>query len=144
MKLIAGERLEYQGILRRAGRLVISTLPQNTGEMCGSLRDFARERHLDETKLMTILRKFGFPREQFETDLRGYSAGQKRKVLLAASLCQSAHLYLWDEPLNYLDILSRQQLEALLLEYRPTMILTEHDAAFCRAVGTRELRLERQ
>ena len=35
-----------------------------------------------------------------------YSAGQKKKVLLARSLCESAHLYLWDEPLNYIDVLS--------------------------------------
>lgn len=48
-----------------------------------------------------------------------YSAGQKKKVLLAASLCRSAHLYVWDEPLNFVDLFSRIQMEELLLEYRP-------------------------
>ena len=135
--------MEHEGILRKPSGLIISTLSQITGEMSGSLREYAQSNGLDETLLLTILRKFGFPREQFETDLQGYSAGQKRKVLLAASLCQKAHLYLWDEPLNYLDILSRQQLEALLVEYAPTMILIEHDAAFCRAVGDQEVVLKR-
>lgn len=143
LKLLAGQGLTYTGRLHTASGLTISVLPQNAGEMQGSLRDFAQARRLDETRLLTILRKFGFPREQFETDLSRYSAGQKRKVLLGASLCASAHLYLWDEPLNYLDILSRQQLEALLTEYRPTMLLVEHDAAFCRAVGSGEIWLER-
>lgn len=37
-----------------------------------------------------------------------YSAGQKKKILLAKSLCERTHLYVWDEPLNYIDILSRR------------------------------------
>lgn len=59
-----------------------------------------------------------------------YSAGQKKKVLLAASLCRSAHLYVWDEPLNFVDLFSRIQMEELLLEYRPTLLFVEHDEAF--------------
>ena len=37
----------------------------------------------------TILRKLDVPREQFEKDLADYSSGQKKKVLLAASLCNT-------------------------------------------------------
>ena len=113
-------------------------VPQGCETVTGSLQDFARTHQLDFTKFLTILRKFGFTREQFETQTQSYSTGQKRKVLLSASLCKPAHLYLWDEPLNYLDILSRQQLEALLVEYRPSMLLVEHDLAFCRHVATGE------
>ena len=69
---------------------------------------------------MTILRKLDFPRAAFEGEMGAYSAGQKKKVLLAASLCRSAHLYVWDEPLNFVDLFSRIQMEELLLEYRPT------------------------
>lgn len=59
-----------------------------------------------------------------------YSAGQRKKVLLARSLCEKAHLYIWDEPLNYIDVFSRMQIEELLLEYRPTLLLVEHDRVF--------------
>ena len=38
---------------------------------------------------------------------------KRRKFLLASSLCQEAHLFLWDEPLNCIDIFSRMQLEEL-------------------------------
>lgn len=85
---------------------------------------------------LTLLRKLGFERVQFEKDMSDYSAGQKKKVLLARSLCESAHLYLWDEPLNYIDVLSRMQIEQLLLDYRPTMLFVEHDAAFVRRAAT--------
>ena len=49
------------------------------------------------------------------------------------------HLYLWDEPLNYLDMISRIQLEALMIHHGPTIVFIEHDAAFCDAVATKEL-----
>ena len=73
-----------------------------------------------------------------------YSAGQKKKVLLARSLCQPAHLYIWDEPLNYIDIFSRMQLETLLREYRPTMLLVEHDRDFLERLATKTVLLERR
>jgi lincosamide and streptogramin A transport system ATP-binding/permease protein len=68
--------------------------------------------------------------------MEDFSEGQKKKVLLAKSLCESAHLYVWDEPLNYIDILSRIQVEDAILKSRPTMVFVEHDAAFVRNVAT--------
>lgn len=67
--------------------------------------------------------------------MEDFSAGQKKKVLIARSLCESAHLYIWDEPLNYIDIESREQIEALIQEYQPAMLLVEHDLAFQHAVA---------
>lgn len=62
-------------------------------------------------------------------------------MLLARSLCQRAHLYIWDEPLNYIDVLSRIQIEQLLMAYKPAMIFVEHDAAFCEKVATKQVRI---
>ena len=100
-----------------------------------------RESGVDLTRLLTLLRKLDVPRAQFEQDLAALSEGQKKKVLLARSLCQSAHLYLWDEPLNYVDVFSRMQIEALLRETGATLLLVEHDRAFLQAVGARVLTL---
>lgn len=83
----------------------------------------------------------GLERVQFEKDLADYSAGQKKKVLLARSLCEQAHLYVWDEPLNYLDIYARMQIEALLRRFTPTMLFVEHDGAFREAVATKVVTL---
>lgn len=66
-------------------------------------------------------------RKQFAKRIEEYSEGQKKKVLIARSLCQPAHLYVWDEPLNYVDIFSRMQIEELIRHYKPTMLLVEHD-----------------
>ena len=68
--------------------------------------------------------------------MESYSGGQKKKVLIAASLCERAQLYVWDEPLNYIDIYSRMQIEELLLDFQPTMLFVEHDSAFVERVAT--------
>ncbi len=50
--------------------------------------------------------------------MQQYSQGQKKKVLIAKSLCEQAHpLPFWDEPLNYIDIFSRIQLEQLVADF---------------------------
>ena len=70
-----------------------------------------------------------------------YSEGQKKKVLIAASLLTSAHLYIWDEPLNYIDVFTRMQIEKLIETYRPTMLLVEHDVTFKEKTANKVIRL---
>ena len=133
--------LKSQGVLRLAGGLVLSWVPQDASFLKGNLRTFAKEQEMDESLFKSILRKLDFSRIQFEKNMEEYSGGQKKKVLLAASLAQEAHLYLWDEPLNYIDVLSRLQIEELILHYRPTMVFVEHDRAFVERVATKEVKL---
>ena len=87
--------------------------------------------------MKALLRKLDFSREQFEKAVETYSEGQKKKVLLAFSLCCQAHLYIWDEPLNYIDLYSRIQLEELILKRKPTMIFVEHDRRFMEKTATK-------
>jgi lincosamide and streptogramin A transport system ATP-binding/permease protein len=51
-------------------------------------------------------------------------------------LCEKAHIYLWDEPLNFIDILSRTQIEDVILKFSPTMVFVEHDKAFVNNIAT--------
>ena len=94
------------------------------------------EQDLDYTLFLALLRKLDFARGQFEKRMEDYSQGQKKKVLIAGSLCTQAHLYIWDEPLNYIDVFSRMQIENLILEFQPTMLLVEHDKTFVDKIGT--------
>ena len=141
IKLICGGEIPHTGLCETASRLVISYVPQDTGFLRGDLKDFAREKGIDESLFKAILRKLDFSRVQFEKDMADYSAGQKKKVLLAASLCESAQLHIWDEPMNYIDVYSRMQLEELILQSRPTLLFVEHDRAFCDRVATAKIEL---
>ena len=120
---------------------MISYVPQDASHLQGLLSDYAREHRLDESLFKAILRKLDFERVMFEKDIRDFSGGQKKKVLLAGSLCERAHLYIWDEPLNYIDVFSRMQIEQLLLSASPTMLVVDHDVRFQKKLATRTVKL---
>lgn len=136
LKLICGENLEFTGSLWRGNELKISYVSQDTSGLQGSFDDFVRESGVEAHLLMAMLNKLDVTRSQLEKDLSALSAGQKKKLLLAKSICEPAHLHVWDEPLNYIDVISRMQLEELLLAFQPTLLLVEHDEMFCRKVAT--------
>ncbi len=139
LKLLCGEDIPHGGTVTLGSRLSISYVPQDASFLAGSLDDFADG--IDGALFRAILRKLDFSRAQFDKDMRDFSAGQKKKALLARSLCQQAHVYIWDEPLNYIDVLSRMQIEELILEYTPTLLFVEHDRAFCERIATKTVRL---
>lgn len=141
LKLICGENIDHAGTLEIGSGLRLSVVPQDAGFLRGSLDGYIAARGIDGTLCKAILRKLDFARVQFEKPMETYSAGQKKKVLLAASLCERAHLYIWDEPLNYIDVFSRMQIEELLLEFQPTLLFVEHDAVFCDKIATDTLAL---
>ncbi len=84
-----------------------------------------------------MLVKMGVSNLEFEKDIQNFSEGQKKKVLIAKSITESADIYIWDEPLNYIDILTRIQIEEALLKYKPTLIFVEHDETFVKKVSTK-------
>lgn len=142
LKALCGQGGALAGEVSVAGGLLVSYVPQSAGHLRGSLKGFIAETGADETLFKAILRNMDFGRQQFDKAIENYSEGQKKKLLLARSLCQQAHLYVWDEPLNYIDIFSRLQLTELILEAQPTMLLVEHDRAFVERVCTRVVDLD--
>lgn len=141
LKLLTGEGIEHSGTVTIGSGLVISYVPQSTSHLKGTLSAYAEENNIDESLFKAVLRKMDFERIQFEKDMRDFSGGQKKKVLIARSLCEQAHLYVWDEPLNFIDIYSRMQIERLIMEFAPAMIFVEHDRMFRDTVATKTVRI---
>ncbi len=141
LKLLMGQSIEHHGTLTIGSGIILSYVPQDTSHLSGTLSGLAKENNLDESLFKAILRKMDFERVQFEKDIRDFSGGQKKKVLIAKSLCEQAHLYVWDEPMNFIDVYSRIQIEQLISEFAPTMLLVEHDSAFREAVATKIVQL---
>ena len=125
------------GELAVGSGLVISYVNQDTSFLKGSIKDFCLERGLEESLFCALLRQLDLERVQFTKGMEEFSEGQKKKVLIAASLVTPAHLYLWDEPFNYIDVFSRMQIEELLTTYHPTMLVVEHDVRFRERAATR-------
>lgn len=141
LKLFAGAPVQYTGTVTIASGLVISYVPQDTSGLSGSVSEFARQSGIEPCFFQAILRKMDFERVQFEKDMGSFSDGQKKKVWIAKSLCESAHLYVWDEPLNFIDLYSRMQIEQLIREFSPTMLLVEHDRVFRDTTATKRISL---
>lgn len=139
LKLILGQDIPYTGQLWMGNGLKISYVPQDASDLSGSLTDYAIEHDLDESLFKAMLQKLGFTREQFTKDIASFSAGQKKKVLIAGSIIEPTHLHIWDEPMNYIDVISRMQIEQLLLQFQPTILFVDHDKVFCENIATKRV-----
>ena len=144
LKLILGKDIQYDGKINIANDLKISYVSQSTECLKGSLKDFAYENKVDESIFKAMLVKMGLSQTDFDTNIQDMSEGQKKKVLIAKSISEQANIYIWDEPLNYIDILTREQIEDALLKYKPTLIFVEHDETFIEKVATQIVSLEKE
>ena len=143
LKLIIGQEIQYNGEFKIANDLKISYVSQNTDYLKGNLKKFALDNKIDESIFKAMLFKIGFSKLDFDTKIEEMSEGQKKKVLIAKSISEQANIYIWDEPLNYIDILTREQIEDSILKYNPTLIFVEHDKIFVEKVATKIITIEK-
>lgn len=140
--LVDSSNLEYTGTLKVANDLKISYVSQSTEYLKGNLKEFAKQYEVEESIFKAMLVKMGFSNSEFDKDIKRMSEGQKKKILIAKSISEQANLYIWDEPLNYIDILTRIQIEDAILKYKPTIIFVEHDETFIKKIATKTIQLD--
>ena len=124
------------GTLSRPGHVSLSRTFQQPKWTRGTLRQRLRDAGLDESRFRQIMAALGVRGSVLDGGLDELSHGQQKKVDLARSFLSDADLLLWDEPLNFIDIDAREQIEDALLRDQPTVVFVEHDAAFVRRVAT--------
>ena len=142
LKLILGEKIQYNGEFKVANDLKISYVSQNTDYLKENLKSFVQENKIDESIFKAMLVKMRLSKNDFDTNIQDMSEGQKKKVLIAKSISEQANIYIWDEPLNYIDILTREQIEDTILNYNPTIIFVEHDERFIEKIATKIINIE--
>ena len=143
IKLIIGEDIPSNKGIKVMPNLKISYVSQMTDEVKGSISQYARYNNVDEGIFRAMLQKLGVDKGKLEKDLSDLSEGQKKKVMIARSISQDSEIYIWDEPLNYLDIQSREQIENMILKYKPTMLFIEHDDIFIDKIATKVIELNK-
>lgn len=84
---------------------------------------------------------FDLPKDFLSRPIETYSNGEIKKLEMARALSLPNHILFLDEPLNYMDIYFRKQLEAAIALYKPTMLFVEHDEWFGEAVANRVIEL---
>jgi ABC transport system ATP-binding/permease protein len=138
LKIIAGEIVPDQGVVRRDQGITVARLPQDlpTG-VSGSAREVAAAgdptRELEATRVLTRLAI------DPDAEYRTLSGGAQRRVVLARTLATGADLLLLDEPTNHLDIdtvLWMEDYLARLSRTRSTAIIfVTHDREFARRMA---------
>lgn len=107
----------------------------------GFLREHLATAGFDETLFRTMMGCFGVTGTMFDRPLETFSFGQRKKVDLCRSFLHPAHLLVWDEPMNYIDLLSRESIEEAVRECAPTLLFVEHDRTFVENVATSVIEL---
>ena len=140
LDLLAGQTgMRTEGSWKVHGRIVVSRAYQIPRWRRGLLRSRLLAAGRVESAFRQLMAALGVRGDVLDKPLEHLSQGQLKKIELARSLSEPAHLYLWDEPLNYLDVDTRERLEPALLASGAAFIFVEHDARFVDAIATEQV-----
>ena len=147
LKLLCGMEEPDGGVVMRRNGLRVSYLPQMPGydaqRTCVEqvLHDAPRDVGApDEYEARSLLTQLGIT--DFESDVRTFSGGQKKRVALAAALIRPVDLLLLDEPTNHIDAQTIAWLESRLAGYRGALMMVTHDRYFLDRVCNRIAELD--
>ncbi len=143
LRAINKEIIVAEGSIFFPAHLKICNSRQSPSWTSGYISDYLQSEKIDETRFRQIMGAMGAWGEIFERPLETFSKGQLKKVELCKSFLNPCDLIIWDEPLNYLDIESREQIEELILSYQPTILFTEHDSMFVENIATKIVNLDK-
>lgn len=96
---------------------------------------------LEEARIRTILGNFLFSGEDVLKKVAALSGGEKARVALSKLMLRGANMLILDEPTNHLDLVSREVLEAALIDFEGTLLFISHDRYFLNKMAERVLEL---
>ncbi|TCI31503.1 ABC-F family ATP-binding cassette domain-containing protein [Exiguobacterium sp. SL-10] len=135
LKLLIGELVPTSGEIRRHPKLKIGYFSQTLARLPkdGTLLDaLLAGSEITETEARTLLAHFLFRRDEVYKPIHDASMGEKCRIAFLILYFSDADLLALDEPTNYLDVATREQIEAALDVYRGGLILISHDRTFHR------------
>lgn len=135
------KKINYKGFIHYPSFLRINHLKQIPEWQDGLLKDRVSEKGYDYEEFRNLLGSLNIRDGILEKDISDYSEGEKKKVELAKSLIEEYDLYIWDEPLNYIDMQTRKIIEEAILKYNPTILFIEHDRYFVENIATEVIEL---
>ncbi|MGM0641451.1 MAG: ribosomal protection-like ABC-F family protein [Thermotogota bacterium] len=134
-------QIDYKGHIHYPSFLRINHLKQIPEWQNGLLKYRVTEKGYDYEEFRNLLGNLNIRDGILEKDISDYSEGEKKKVEIAKSLIEEYDLYIWDEPLNYIDMQTRKIIEEAILKYDPTILFIEHDRYFVENIATDIIKL---
>ncbi len=90
----------------------------------------------DETDARRFLHYFLFSGDGVFTPTGALSYGERARLLLALLVARGCNFLLLDEPINHLDIPSRDRFERALDVFKGTVLAVVHDRYFIERMAT--------
>jgi ATPase subunit of ABC transporter with duplicated ATPase domains len=90
----------------------------------------------DETDARRFLHRFLFSGDEVFTPVGSLSYGERARLLLALLVARGCNFLLLDEPVNHLDIPSRDRFEQTLAAFPGTVLAVVHDRYFIGRIAT--------
>ncbi|MGE6491993.1 ribosomal protection-like ABC-F family protein [Exiguobacterium sp. NPDC077395] len=135
LSVLIGERAPLSGVIKRHPRLKIGYFSQTLERLpkTGTLLDaLLAQSDIGETEARTLLAHFLFRRDEVHRPINEASMGEKCRIAFLILYFSDAHLLALDEPTNYLDVATREQIETALSVYPGGLLLISHDRYFHR------------
>jgi ATP-binding cassette subfamily F protein 3 len=139
LRMIVGEEPPSAGTLRLGANVRVGYFSQEQDRLDWSLTPFEtirREAALSETEARGFLHFFLFAGDDVFTPLDRLSYGERARLALGLLVLQGCNLLLLDEPVNHLDIPSRERFERALRSFEGTVLSVVHDRFFVQRFAT--------
>jgi ATP-binding cassette subfamily F protein 3 len=92
---------------------------------------------LSDTEARSFLHYFLFAGDDVFVPVSSLSYGERARLALGTLVLQGCNLLLLDEPINHLDIPSRERFEQGLSQFEGTVLAVVHDRYFIDRLATR-------
>ena len=89
-----------------------------------------------QNEVRAALSKCGLTTEQYESQVKVLSGGEKAKLRLCKVINKATNIIMLDEPTNHLDQVSKEELKRALKEYNGGIFLISHEKAFYEEVAS--------
>jgi len=133
LKILMGELAQKTGSYRWGNSTVLGYMPQKQENLDPNLTVLEQIQTINAmnlTETYHFLHYFLLDEDHAVLPTSALSYGQRARLLLARLVAQGANFLVLDEPVNHLDIPSREQFEKALQAFNGGILLVAHDRAF--------------
>jgi ATP-binding cassette subfamily F protein 3 len=139
LRLITGELSPTAGHVRLGSNVRLGYYAQEQETLDETSNAYETVRSVapvGETETRSFLHYFLFSGDSVFIPIRDLSYGERARLTLAVLVAQGCNLLLLDEPINHLDIPSRERFEQAMRAYEGTVMAVVHDRYFIERFAT--------
>ena len=139
LRMITGREAPSGGLLQLGANVHVGYFSQEQESLdwdATPLETVQRIAGLGDTEARTFLHLMLFAGDDVFLPVGDLSYGERARLALGVLVLQGCNLLLLDEPINHLDIPSRENFERALSAYRGTILAVVHDRYFIQHFAT--------